>query len=167
MLSDGVISLRPIAVADARTYAEADAGTGVDWLTGADTRPAGLAAHFERCAVDWDTGGPARVFAVTAHADGSVVGALGVHAEQPYLAAGQAALAYGLAPEWRRPPSAIRAVVLACRFLAAADLADEAVLRVDPADAAAVVVARRAGFHFFRTSDEPEEGRLDWYYQAV
>ncbi|WP_054812992.1 GNAT family N-acetyltransferase [Nocardia arizonensis] len=166
-LSDGVISLRPITVADARIYSAADAGATVDWLDGADPTPGGVAAHFERCAADWATRGAARVFAVTARPAEGLVGTLGVHTGQPFLSVGQADLAYGLYPRWRRPMMAIRAVVLGCRYLAASELADEAVLRIDPADRAAVVVAHRAGFHFFRTSDDTETGRLDWYYQAV
>ncbi|MGW4366314.1 GNAT family N-acetyltransferase [Nocardia takedensis] len=166
-LSDGVISLCPIAVADAPAYCAVEPAATVDWLHGGELSLPGVTGHFEMCAAAWRDGGPQRVFAVTTQVEEDLLGVLGVHTGQPFLSAGQASVAYDLTPAWRRPTSATRAVVLGCRFLARTSLAEEAVLRVDPGDAAAVMVARRAGFHYFRSSDTEHEGRLDWYYQAV
>ncbi|MEV0292273.1 GNAT family N-acetyltransferase [Nocardia sp. NPDC050710] len=163
LLSDGVISLRPITVADAQAHLAGEDSELVRWSGGGASTLEGVIADFERGADEAHT----RTFAIVELADDTMVGGLGVQTKRPYLAAGQASLVYGLYPEWRGRGLATRAVVLGCRFLARTGLAEEAVLRINPANTASVFVAHRAGFHFFRSSNEPEEGPLDWYYQAV
>ncbi|MET7768885.1 GNAT family N-acetyltransferase [Nocardia sp. NPDC005366] len=166
-LTDDVISLRPITVADARVHLAGEDSELVRWVSGSASTLDEVIAHFQRCEQAWARQGPARTFAITERADDILVGTLDVRTGLEFLAAGQADLAYGLHPDRRGRGLATRAVVLGCRFLARAGLAEEAVLRIDPANAASVAVARRAGFHYFRSTDEPGQGRLDWYYQAV
>ncbi|MGV9583681.1 GNAT family protein [Nocardia farcinica] len=153
-LSDGVISLRPVTGAEQSPIgisppaAEAAEATGVT--------PDRIAAE-----------APIEAFAIVRSADEEVVGTLGVRAEAPYLHRDQAELTYAVDPQWRGRGLATRAVVLGCRYVAAAGLAEEVVLRIDPANAASVAVARRARFKYLRSTDVEGEGPLDWYAQAV
>ncbi|MEV0033499.1 GNAT family N-acetyltransferase [Nocardia sp. NPDC050793] len=166
-LSDGVISLRPIEVSDAEAH-----------LAGEDPEPArrhregrgsleGVIAYFEVCAASWSVQGPLRTFAITIDEGATFIGTLEIQTGRPYLATGQADLTYGIHPAWRGRGFATKAVILGCRYLARTGLAEEVVLRIDPANAASVGVARRARFHYMRSSDEPGEGPLDWYVQAL
>ncbi|MBF6209618.1 GNAT family N-acetyltransferase [Nocardia puris] len=167
LLSDGVITLRPIAVDDAPAHLAGEDAELVRWLNDGPGTPEGVRAYFEERVADWESDGATRTFAILEQEGGALVGTLDVEVEQPFLAKGQANLAYGIYPQWRGRGLATRAVILGCRFLAAAGMADEAVLRIDPSNAASVAVARRARFRYLRGTDEPGEGRLDWYIQAV
>ncbi|MGV9614011.1 GNAT family N-acetyltransferase [Nocardia xishanensis] len=166
-LSDGVISLRPIETSDAEAHlAGADAEL-MRRLGGGRGSLDGVIAYFEDCVASWAAQGPLRTFAITACGDATLVGTLDIRIGRSYLAAGQADLTYGIYPAWRGHGYATKAVILGCRYLARTGLAEEVVLRIDPANAASVGVARRARFHYLRSSDEPGEGPLDWYIQAL
>ncbi|WP_435590218.1 GNAT family N-acetyltransferase [Nocardia sp. bgisy118] len=164
-LSDGVITLRPIAVSDAEAHLAGEDRELVRWLNGGRGSLESVTAYFEECAANWAAQGPQRTFAITRN--DTLVGTLDIQIGRPFLAAGQADLTYGIYPMWRGHGFATKAVVLGCRYLARTGLAEEVVLRIDPVNADAVGVARRARFHYLRSSDEPGEGPLDWYIQAL
>ncbi|MCP2315723.1 Protein N-acetyltransferase, RimJ/RimL family [Nocardia amikacinitolerans] len=166
-LSDGVIALRPIAVADAEAHLAAAGPGRARGPGGALGSLEDVRAHFEKCVASWASGGPERLFAITADHGASLVGTLDIQTSRFYLAAGQADLVFEIYPAYRGQGLATKAVILGCRYLAASGLADEVVLRIDPASSAAVGVARRARFHYLRSSDDPAEGPLDWYIQAL
>ncbi|WP_067835172.1 GNAT family N-acetyltransferase [Nocardia lijiangensis] len=166
-LSDGVIALRPIAVADAQAHLAGADPERVRGLDGGLGSLESVTAHFEQYVASWAAQGSARMFAVTVDDGETLVGTLEIQTDRFYLAAGQADMIFELHPAKRGQGLATRAVILGCRYLARTGLAEEVVLRIDPASAAAVGVARRAGFHYMRSSDDPAEGPLDWYVQAL
>ncbi|TQM32004.1 GNAT family N-acetyltransferase [Nocardia bhagyanarayanae] len=166
-LSDGVIALRPIAVADAEAHLAAADPERVRGLDGGPGTLESVTAHFEKCVADWAAEGPERMFAITAEDGAALVGTLEIRTDRIFLAPGQADLFFDIYPAWRGRRLATRAVILGCRYLARTGLADEVVLRIDPTHAASVGVARRARFHYLRSSDEPGVGPLDWYIQAL
>lgn len=167
LISDGVIGLRPIQVGDARTHLAAEDAASARWRGGAAETLERVVEHFRECEQEWAVDGPGKTFAVVDLASATVIGTLDIHTERAYLAARQADVGYGIYPAWRRRGMAARAVVLACRYIAGRDLADEAVLRIDPDNTASVSVAHRVGFGYHHSTDDAEHGRLDWFIQAV
>lgn len=125
-----------------------------------------VVADFERCAGQWAQDGPCKTFGVVDAVTHALAGTLDLAVEQEFLAKRQSDIAFAIYARWRGRGVAGRSVVLACRYLARHDLADEAVLRIDPDNHAAMALAHRLGFHYHHTSVGPE-GRLDWFIQAV
>lgn len=164
LISDGVIGLRPIEVADAAAYLAAR-GRGPMRRTAGPGTP-NTVAEFERCAAEWAANGPHKMFAVVDAAAHTLAGTLEVTLEPEFLAKRQADIEYDIHPPWRGRGVEGRTIVLACRYLARHDLADEAVLRLDAADTAAPALVRRLGFHYHRSSAGPE-GKRDWFLQAL
>ncbi|MGI5218168.1 GNAT family N-acetyltransferase [Nocardia sp. CA-290969] len=164
LISDGVIGLRPIEVADAAAYLAARDRGPVRGTAGPGTP--NMVAEFERCAAEWAANGPHRTFAVVDVDSHALAGTLDVTLEPEFLSKRQADIAYDIHAAWCGRGVEGRTIVLACRYLARHDLADEAVLRLDPANTAALALAHRLGFHYHRSSTGPE-GRLDWFLQAL
>ncbi|MFI5719433.1 GNAT family N-acetyltransferase [Nocardia sp. NPDC051750] len=164
LISDGVIGLRPIEVADAAAHLAAQDRESVRRTAGPGTP--NMVAEFERCADEWVYDGPRKTFAVVDVPARALAGTLDLTLEPEFLAKRQADIRYGIYAPWRGRGVDGRAVVLACRYLARHDAADEAVLRLDPADTASIALAHHLGFHYHRSSSGPE-GRLDWFIQAV
>ncbi|MET8800198.1 GNAT family protein [Nocardia sp. NPDC004568] len=164
LISDGVIGLRPIEVADAAAHLAAQDRESVRRAPGPGTP--NVVADFAHCADQWAQDGPCKTFGVVDVASHALAGTLDLAVEQEFLAERQADIGYGIYAPWRGRGVAGRTVVLACRYLARHDLADEAVLRIDPGNRAATTLAHRLGFHYHHTSAGPE-GRLDWFIQAV
>ncbi|MFF3224535.1 GNAT family N-acetyltransferase [Nocardia suismassiliense] len=166
LISDGVIALRPITVADAEAHLAGEDDELARWLNGGRGTLETVVRHFDRCVRRWQDNAAGRTFAVLDVASGTLVGTVDVHTRQPYLIDRQANLAYGIYPDWRKLGYATRAVELACRFLAESGLADEAVIRVDPENHASAAVARRAGFEYSHTSED-DDGPVDCYLRCV
>ncbi|MEU1981650.1 GNAT family protein [Nocardia sp. NPDC019395] len=164
LISDGVIGLRPIEVADAAAHLAAQGREPVRPAAGPGTP--NMVAEFERCVAEWADDGPHKTFAVVDVPARALAGTLDITLEPEFLAKRQADIRYGIYAPWSGRGVDGRTVVLACRYLARQDSADEAVLRIDPADTAAIALARHLGFHYHRSSSEPK-GRLDWFIQAV
>ncbi|MEV3960608.1 GNAT family protein [Nocardia sp. NPDC050193] len=164
LISDGVIGLRPIEVADTAAHLAAQDRESMRRAPGPGTP--NVVADFERCADQWAQDGPCKTFGVVDALTHALAGTLDLAVEQEFLAKRQADIAFGIYAPWRGRGVAGRSVVLACRYLARHDLADEAVLRIDPDNKAAMALAHRLGFHYDHTS-VGTEGRLDWFIQAV
>ncbi|MFE3445982.1 GNAT family N-acetyltransferase [Nocardia sp. NPDC059180] len=167
LISDGAIGLRQITVADAQAHLAGEDAESARWRDAGAGTIHTVTTHFRHCVAQWETNGSSKTFAVVTAEDGVLVGTLDIQIAQDYLAVGQANVAYGIYPQFRRRGLAARAVVLACRYIAAHDLADEAVLRIDPANKASVAVAHRVGFAYHHTTNDSDEGTLDWFIQAV
>lgn len=164
LISDGVIGLRPIEVADAAAHLAAQDRESMRRTAGPGTP--NVVADFERCATEWAQDGPCKTFGVVDVLSQTLAGTLDLAVEQEFLAKRQADIDYGIYAPWRGQGVAGRSVVLGCRYLARHDLADEAVLRIDPGNTAAIALAHRLGFHYHHTREGPE-GRLDWFIQAM
>ncbi|UGT63187.1 GNAT family N-acetyltransferase [Nocardia asteroides] len=165
LVSDGVIALRPIAVADVPAHlAGADSALIRLWPDLGAEGPA--TERFADSAVAWETDGPARLFAVTEFPTAELIGLLDIRLARPYLDKGQASIEYGVYPERRGRGLATRAVILGCRYLAALGTVEEAVIRVDPEHTSSVAVARRARFRYSHSATDGDD-RVDWYLQAI
>lgn len=125
-----------------------------------------VATCFRRCAEEWAADGPNKVFMVVNTA-GQPVGTMAIELDREFLAVRQANVCYGIYPARRHQGMGVRTLVLACRYLARHDMADEAVLRIHPDNTLAVAVAHRVGFTYHHSSEDPVYGRLDWFLQAL
>lgn len=164
LISDGVIGLRPIEVADAAAHLAALDRESVRRTAGPGTPK--TMAEFERCAAEWADDGPRKTFSVVDVSSYALAGTLDVTLEPEFLAKRQADISYGIHPPWRGSGVPGRTIVLACRYLARNDLADEAVLRIDTDHKSEIALAHQLGFHYHRSSIE-SEGFLDWFIQAL
>lgn len=121
---------------------------------------------FRQCVDEWAADGPNKVFMVVNTA-GRPVGTMAIELARDFLAARQANVCYGIYPARRHQGMGVRTLVLACRYLARHDMADEAVLRIHPDNKLAVAVAHRVGFTYHHSSEDPVYGKLDWFLQAL
>jgi RimJ/RimL family protein N-acetyltransferase len=167
VLADGVVTLRPLELVDARAHLAGEDEELIRWLNGGPGTPERVEAHVRRCMDSWEAGGPTFTFGIRAGTEGLLVGTIDVRLEHEELVSGQAQLAYGLYPEARGRGFATRAVMLACRFAAALPDVAEAVIRVDPRNPASAGVAVRAGFRYVGHRIEVREGSLDWYVRGL
>ncbi len=167
ILADGVVTLRPLALADAQAHLAGEDDELVRWLNGGAGTRERVDAYVRRCMAAWAAGGPTFAFGIHVGADDVLVGTIEVQLEHEELVPGQANLAYGLYPGARGHGFATRAVVLACAFAAARPGISAAVIRVDPRNGASAAVAVRAGFHVKERRVEAREGALDRYVSTV
>jgi RimJ/RimL family protein N-acetyltransferase len=165
-LSDGTVTLSSLRLDDAEAHLAGEDEQLVRWLSGGPGTREGVEAYLRHCQEQWDTTGPLRF----RHPGGQGRGARrddrpAVHGGGP-LSPGQVNVAYGLYPSWRGHGLAARAVLLVSRY-AASEGAKEAVIRVDPGNAASAAAARQAGF----TPGGPAYGedgtRLDRYIRDL
>lgn len=164
LISDGVIGLRPIEAADAAAHLAAQDRESVRRTAGRGTP--NTVTEFERCAAEWADDGPRRTFAVVDISSYALAGTLDVTVEPEFLAKRQADIGYRIHTPWRDSGVPARTIVLACRYLARNNLADEAVLRIDTDNKSEIALAHQIGFHYHRSSTGPE-GCLDWFIQSL
>lgn len=166
-LADGVVTLRPLGLADVPAHLAGEDEELVRWLNGGPGTAERAAAYVRRCMASWAAGGPTFTFGIRVGADDLLVGTIDVQLEHVELVPGQANLAYGLYAHARGHGYATRAVLLACAFAAARPGITEAVIRVDPRNPASAAVAVRAGFRYRGRRIEAREGALDRYLRAL
>lgn len=165
--ADGVVTLRPLDLADVRAHLAGEDEELILWLNGGPGTPERLEAYVRRGLDSWETDGPTFTFGIRGGAEGLLVGTIDVRLEHEELVPGQAQLAYGLYPNARGRGFATRAVMLACGFAAALPGVAEAVIRVDPRNPASAAVAVRAGFRYVGHRNEAREGGPDWYVRKL
>ncbi|WP_418961171.1 GNAT family N-acetyltransferase [Streptomyces tritici] len=144
-LSDGVVTLSPLHLADAEAHLSGEDEPLVRWLNGGPGTRKGVEAYIRHCQEQWAAAGPLRAFGIRVGAVEALAGTVDLRFAPEGLAPGQVNVSYGLYPSWTGRGLATRAVVLASRY-AAADGGQEAVIQVDPEIRASVAVAGRAGF---------------------
>jgi RimJ/RimL family protein N-acetyltransferase len=161
-LSDGVVTLSPLVLDDVAAHLAGEDDELERWLSGGSSTRDGVEDYVRECQRRWASGGwPMYNFGVRYGADEVLVGTIDVQFELAFLEVGQANLAYGIYPAWRRRGIATRAVRLACEHALSVG-ASEVVIRVDPDNPASAAVARRAGFAYFERRVDGGE-TLDWY----
>ena len=142
-LSDGVITLSPLRPADAEAHLAGEDEQLIRWLSGGPGTREGVDAYIRHCEEQWATAGTLRAFGIRAGADGTLAGTIDLRFAAEGLTRGQVNVAYGLYPAWRGRGLATRAVLLVCRYAAGVG-SEEAVIQVEPGNAASMAVARRA-----------------------
>lgn len=164
LISDGVIGLRAITVADAGAHLAARAREPVR-RTAVPGTPNTMAG-FECRVAEWAEDGPRKTFTVVETSSLALAGALNTTLEPEFLTQRQADIGYEIYAPWHDSGITARTVVLACRYLARHDLADEAVLRIAPENKKEIALYHRLGFHYHRSSKGPD-GLLDWFIQSL
>lgn len=165
-LSDGIIALSPLRLDDAATHLAGEDEPMVRRLSGGPGTREGVEAYIRHCEEQWETAGPLRAFGIRVGAAETLAGTIDLRFAAEGLAPGQVNVAYGLYPSWRGRGLATRAVRLVSRF-AAGEGGEEAVIRVDPDNAASAAVARRAGFTPAEHTHGEDGTHLDWYIRDL
>ncbi|WP_405911479.1 GNAT family N-acetyltransferase [Streptomyces longwoodensis] len=165
-LSDGVIALSPLRLDDAEAHLAGEDEPLVRWLSGGPGTREGVEAYIRHCREQWETSGPLRAFGIRVGADETLAGTIDLRFAAEGLAPGQVNVAYGLYPSWRGRGLATRAVLLVSRY-AASEGGKDAVIRVEPENAASAAVAQRAGFIPGKHSHGEDGTRLDWYIRDL
>ncbi|MGW7202882.1 GNAT family N-acetyltransferase [Streptomyces sp. NPDC054837] len=165
-LSDGIIALSPLRLDDAEAHLAGEDEPLVRWLSGGPGTREGVEAYICHCREQWQTAGPLRAFGIRVGAEEALAGTVDLRFAAEGLAPGQVNVAYGLYPSWRGRGLATRAVLLASRY-AASEGGKEAVIRVEPENAASAAVAQRAGFIPGKHTHGEDGTRLDWYIRDL
>lgn len=150
MLSDGVITLAVMTVADAAALVAGEDEDIVRRLARGPSTPESAGRHIRARAEDWHgdwyRGGAKLAWGLRNVATGALAGTAEVQLVQPELPAGAANLSYSVFPAWRGLGYGTRAVALMCAFLAERTTATLAVLRIDADNVASLQVAEDSGF---------------------
>lgn len=165
-LSDGIITLSPLRLDDVEAHLAGEDEPLVRWLSGGPGTREGVEAYIRHCREQWDTAGPLRAFGIRVGADETLAGTIDLRFAAEGLAPGQVNVAYGLYPFWRGRGLATRAVRLVSRY-AASEGGQEAVIRVEPENAASAAVAQRAGFTPGKHTHGEDGTALDWYIRSL
>ncbi|MFE5614438.1 GNAT family N-acetyltransferase [Streptomyces sp. NPDC056524] len=165
-MSDGIITLSPLRLDDAEAHLAGEDEQLVRWLSGGPGTREGVEAYIRHCREQWDTAGSLRAFGVRVGADETLAGTIDLRFAAEGLSPGQVNVAYGLYPSWRGRGLATRAVLLVSRY-AADEGGQEAVIRVEPENAASAAVAQRAGFSPGKHMHGVDGTRLDWYVRNL
>ncbi|MFI6790051.1 GNAT family N-acetyltransferase [Nonomuraea sp. NPDC050383] len=165
-LSDGVATLSPLCLDDLDAHLAGEDDQLVRWLNGGPSSRAETEAYIRRCMQQWSSNGPLRAFGIHVAARADLVGTIDVRFGTEDLAEGQVSIAYGLYPKWRGRGLATRAVHLACQY-AGAQGATQAVIRVEPENAASVAVAQRSSFRYVTQIQDPDGTQLNCYVRDL
>ncbi|AKN17920.1 GNAT family N-acetyltransferase [Mycobacterium haemophilum] len=165
-LSDGTVTLSPLRLDDVEAQLAGEDDRLVRWLTGGPATRRDVEAYIRHCREQWVTDGPLRSFGIRIRAGATLVGTVDLRFEGEGLGSGQVNVAYGLYPAWRGHGLATRAVDLVCRY-ATEHGATEAVVKVEPENAASAKVALRAGFAFVRQIREQSGTVFDRYERVL
>ncbi|MEU6803580.1 GNAT family N-acetyltransferase [Streptomyces neyagawaensis] len=165
-LSDGLVTLSPLRPEDAETHLAGEDEELVRWLSGGRSTREGVDAYLRHCQEQWEASGPLRAFGIRVGTDEVLAGTIDLRFTVAGLAPGQVNVAYGLYPPWRGRGLATRAVLLVSGY-AAAEGGKEAVIRVEPENAASAAVARRSGFLPGKRTQDEDGTRLDWYVRDL
>ncbi|ADD40520.1 GNAT family N-acetyltransferase [Stackebrandtia nassauensis] len=166
-LSDGVIILTPFHRCDAAAHLAGEDADMERWLSGGPGSPERLAAYFQHVQRQWTIAGPLRHFGIHLEAPEPIlVGTIDVQFEQPELTEGQANIAYGLYPRWRGRGLVSRAVELVCSY-AAAEGANEAIIRTATDNPRSAAVARRCGFEYTGRHPDSDGKPHDWFSRGL
>lgn len=166
ILSDGVVTLRPLQAGDAADHLAGEDIELVKWLSGGLGTEETVRTYIERAQHMWANDGPIFTFAIRSMPDDALAGTIDVQLDRAAFRPDQANLAYGLYPGWRGSGLATRAVYLALEFLRSKAAVRTALIRVEAGNLPSAAVAVRAGFTLTARTVEPGDC-LDWYESEV
>jgi RimJ/RimL family protein N-acetyltransferase len=150
-LTDSVVELRPLAVADAAEHVAGQDTEWRRWLGSGQGNHQGSLTWLCRCEECWRQGGPLFAFGIRAVGRPGLLGTVELQVGERALPSGQASISCGLYPQGRGRGVAVRACRLASLF-ALRRLADdpwkvEAVMaQIDPFNVSSLQMIERAGF---------------------
>ena len=147
VVTDGVITLRHMTLADAGAHLAGEDDAQIRWLgEGRQSTRAAVEAWIERNRRSWALGGPYLGFGIVAPT-GELTGMVEGNTDYTRISGlrpGEANVSYALYPLWRGIGFASRAIRLFGDFLGERDLVP--VIRVNPENVASVAVAERSGY---------------------
>ncbi len=154
-LTDGVVFLRPLGLADAAEHLAGEDIEIAKWLSGGTSTLASVEGYILRCQENWRDAGPLRAFGVFDSRTGRLAGSIEANLAllcQP----GQVNVSYGVFPAWRGKGIAVRALQLMSVYLRTSTEARQMVLRISAKNAASIRAAEKSDFIFVGVFDEPE-----------
>jgi RimJ/RimL family protein N-acetyltransferase len=145
-LTDGVIVLRPMTVADAEMHLANEYEVTVRFFGGRSTIESSGEA-IENARISLESGGSRRNLGIQEAATGRLVGSVNADLAAPGFQNGVVAnISYNICPACRGQGYAPRAVRLMVYHLSEESAAEAAVIQFDPENHASARVARKAGF---------------------
>ncbi len=147
-LTDGVIFLRPLRVADGPAHLAGEDAEIAAYLSGGESTEETVRAYIQRSSEDWRNDGPRRAFGIFSCANASLVGSVEANLSLPTLKPRQVNVSYGVFSKWRGQGIAVRAVRLICGYLRTCTDSAEVIIRTVPSNHASAKVAEKAGFRF-------------------
>jgi RimJ/RimL family protein N-acetyltransferase len=151
VLTDQVVELRPLAIADATEHTLGPDREWRRWLGSGPGSAEGTVTWLCRCEECWRAGGPVLGFGVRAVGRAGLLGTVELQLDEKALPPGQASISCGLYPQARGRGLAMRACRLASGF-ALRVLADlpwrvtRVVAQIDPFNTPSLQMIERAGF---------------------
>jgi RimJ/RimL family protein N-acetyltransferase len=150
-LTDQVVELTPLAVADAVEHLAGQDREWRRWLGSGPGSTQGTVTWLHRCEECWRTGGPMFAFGVRAAGQHSLLGTVQLRFDQRAPPPRRATISCGLYPQARGRGMAMRACRLASLFalrvLAGAPWnVTEVAAQIDPFNGASLRMIERAGF---------------------
>jgi len=164
-LTDGVIFLRPLHLADAADHLAGEDDEIATWLSGGRSSLATVERYITSCEENWRTNGPLRAFGVFDCASERLIGS--IEANLAYRSVpGQVNVSYGVFPGWRGKGIAQRALDLMGSYLRNSTEVRRIEVRIECDNAASLRVVQKAGFEFLGIFDEPK-GRMARYVRDL
>jgi len=147
VLTDGVVTLRVLELADAGAHLALEDDAFVRWFGGAPSTLDGVRSWIAEVRERWSRNDPRRNFGIWDAPGDQLLGNIELNPDPRLDGIGplEANLAYALGPAARGRGIATRAVQLACSYVASIGV-ERAVIRAEPANPASHRVAERAGF---------------------
>jgi RimJ/RimL family protein N-acetyltransferase len=148
LLSDDVIFLRPLRIADGPAHLAGEDDEIATYLSGGKSTEETVQAYIRQCLENWRNDGPRRAFGVFSCANSSLVGCIEANLSLPILEPRQVNVSYGVFSKWRGQGIAVRALRLICDYLRTATDSDTVIVRIVPGNHASAKVAEKADFRF-------------------
>jgi RimJ/RimL family protein N-acetyltransferase len=153
-LSDRLVTLRPLVMADAPEHLAGEDEELWRWLSGRPATLESVEAWIGRNLSSWRTGGAVRNFGVWDRATGALAGNVEANLAARELRPGEANVAYAIFPPFRGRGYAARSVRLLTTYLREHTSTRTAVIRVAPDNEASLRVARAVGYREVGPVDE-------------
>lgn len=146
-LTDGVIRLRCLTLADAAGQVAGEDADWIRWFSGGPGSIEGVSRWIQKNRDEWINGGSRLNWAVLKVSSGELVGNVEANLAQEWLEAGEVNISYGVFARHRGQGIALRAVDLVCQWLAR-DRADAlvAVIQVEPENVHSMQIPRTSNF---------------------
>lgn len=146
-VTDGLLELRPLDLADAAAHLAGEDADSTRWLADPAPSVASVREWILHNRVQLMTDGPVCNLGVRELATGALVGNVESNAEEPSISPDEVNISYGIFPAWRGRGYAVRAInLLLGRLARSHGSIPDAVIRVDPSNVRSIAVAERAGF---------------------
>lgn len=149
-LTDGVISINPMAPDDASAHLAGEDEAAVRFLSGGRSTMESVLSWIECCRESWERSGPVRCFGIYPEPDGGIAGMVEANLNLPSIRPGVANVSYGLYPDHRGRGYAVRAVKLVADYLRSLGDVDRFMIQASTENGPSFRVAEKAGFHYVR-----------------